>query len=210
MFRNYLLFFASVATVTLLASGCSSNETRTATNIPIRPTSFMTQAPSQASVTIPPIIPTSSPEIVNTVTKSALPLATVTPRWKEYEAALVKAFLPQGNSGICEWTILGQSKEEVYLWALCKSSPSGPAMSGPAVIVLGSKGDIQRVKVPGDGAAYSRDVRRFFPKEVQEKVFSFYTTPSMHKALGSEGYFNERFSNHDLPPRIVILGTPLP
>ena len=210
MFRNYLLFFVSVVTVSLLASCSSIDGTRTVSNAPVRPTSFMTQTPLTASVNITPTIPTSSPEIINTATKTASPPASVTPRWKKYEAALVKAFLPQGYSGVCEWTILGQSKEEVYLWALCKSSPTGPAMSGPAVIVLDPNGDIQRVKVPGDGAAYSRDVRKFFPPGVQKKVFGFYTTPSMHTALGSKEYFNKRFSNPDLPPRIVILGTPLP
>ncbi len=96
------------------------------------------------------------------------------------------------------------------MWALCRGCSTGPAASAPAVIALDPNGDIQRVEVPGDGAAYSRDVRRLFPPDIQEKIFAFYRRPSLHVALGSKEYFDKRFSNPDLPPRVVVLGTPLP
>lgn len=209
MYRNYLIGLLIAATALILTSCGLTYRTHMTTDVPCKPTPLVMRGPSFVSVTTTPtIVPPG--HAVNTATETALPTATVTPRWKTYQTALVNAFLPQGYSGVCEWTILGKSSEEVYVWALCRSGSTGPAMSAPAVIVLDPNGDIQRVEVPSDGAAYSRDVRRLFPPDIQEKIFAFYRTTSLHAALGSKEYFDKRFSNPDLPPRIVTLGTPLP
>lgn len=126
------------------------------------------------------------------------------PRWKQYESALAKAILPKEYRGLCEWEILGRQKNEVYVWAICASSPAGAKGSVPAVIILGDDGNIQEVKIPGDGMDYSRDIRKLFPPEIQGKVFDF------HSHLATEESFEKRFTDRTLPPQIVISGTPLP
>jgi len=156
-----------------------------------------TPAPPTATAT-----PTRDP--TNTPTATPSPQENAQPRWKQYESALVEAILPKGYRGICEWEILGQQKNEVYVWALCASSPAGAKGSVPAVIVFDQNGEIKEVKVPGDGWAYAQDIRKWFPPEVREKVFNF------HSQLTTDEAFKKRFLDHTLPPQIVVSGTPLP
>lgn len=60
--------------------------------------------------------------------------------------------------------MLGQDKQEVYLWALCQTAedPEGAAVSAPAVLHLDDGGNITGADMPRDGALYSLDVRELF------------------------------------------------
>ena len=79
----------------------------------------------------------------------------------EYENALAVKFL-HGSQGYCEWEILGQSQQEIYLWAICQTrfSSEGAAMSAPAVIYLDADGDIEKVEVPKDGVPVQREMEK--------------------------------------------------
>ena len=45
-------------------------------------------------------------------------------------------------------------------------------MSAPVVITLTENGDIEKVEVPGDGSQYGIDIRKMFPQELKERIFS--------------------------------------
>jgi hypothetical protein len=118
-------------------------------------------------------IPTATLTVVPPTITPA-PTATIKiERWMEYENALAKVILPI-SSGICEWEILGQKNQEVYVWAICQVTNNSldSAASLPAVILLGSDGGIEKVQIPGDGTHYAIDIRKMFPKELQDKIFN--------------------------------------
>jgi hypothetical protein len=128
----------------------------------------------------------------------------------EYENALAAVFLPSpylARKGLCEWEILGQSKNEVYVWAMCQVSDSseGAAMSAPAVIYLMKDGSIDKVKVPRDGSLYVGDIRKMFPKELQEKILS----QSISTLDKMWSHIQLRHTNPE-PPLIVGSGVSLP
>jgi hypothetical protein len=60
------------------------------------------------------------------------------------------------------------------------------------------------VVIPRDGNFYPKDIQAMFPADVQKKVFH-----SDFNGLEAEKHINERLKS-DLPPLIVISGTPLP
>lgn len=138
----------------------------------------------------------------------ATSISTPTPRWAEYEEALLRATLPgqtQVVYGLCEWTLLGASKREVYVWALCKQySEHGASISTPAVIVLDVQGNIHEVKIPGPDSQFSKDVHSWFPKDVIDKIAAYQTHDSIN------GEFLRNREKNGGPPLIVVLGTPLP
>jgi hypothetical protein len=150
------------------------------------------------------LMPTSQPSTNTGLTSTA----TVNmERWLEYQNALAAVFLPS-TPGLCEWQILGQSKREVYVWAICQEadSPNGAAMSAPAVIYL-SEGDtsIGKVEVPRDGSQYSIDIRKMFPQELQEKILS----NSVDSLQEMWSHIQTRHKNPE-PPLIVNSGISLP
>jgi len=98
-------------------------------------------------------------------------------RWNEYEEALAQAFFKsyfKPEEVVCEWVILGQAVQEVYVWAYCSGLYSVAPSSGsiPAVIHLDADGSVQSVEIPGSGTAYGEDIRRIFPPHVQERIFN--------------------------------------
>ena len=132
---------------------------------------------------------------------------TRTPRWAEYESALVHKFLPEGKQGVCEWEVLGQAAQDIFVWAVCQgNSPSSEptGMSAPAVIHLAADGQIQTVTVPRDGAFYSQDVKMLFPRELHERIFSHTLAPEI------ESHLQTRIAHPDVPPLIVLTSTPFP
>jgi hypothetical protein len=52
----------------------------------------------------------------------------------------------ESHQGVCR--VLGQSEQEVYVWAYCSLQTGGGSESLPAVIYLKNDGAIQNVKVP--------------------------------------------------------------
>ncbi len=168
------------------------------TQTPVSPTVIVNSI--KTTIPLPAATIVSSPSTVHTpiVHLTTTPI----PRWVEYESALANAILPKGIQGRCEWELLGQRGAEVYVWAMCFTG--GMAGSMPAVVHLAVNGKIENVQVPRDGSFYSRDVRALFPPEVQEKVFAYQSPPN----LGA--HIRARLANPNLPPLIVVSGTPLP
>lgn len=134
-----------------------------ATSIP--PTDFPTPLPTQ------PIIPMITPDLIQME------------KWTEYQTALATAlfspkYIPQSpGEFLCEWEILGQSDQEVYVWAVCMSifsaGSNGLPYHGemPVVIHIGEDGSVQRVEIPRGGTHYASDIREMFPPAAQERYF---------------------------------------
>jgi hypothetical protein len=146
------------------------------------------------------------PEPTSIVSPSpVVPTYTSLPRWMIYEKALSKAIVNK-EDGLCEWEILGNSGNEVYVWALCMvRGPIRTAGSGPAVIQLGQDGEIEKVILPRDGNYYNQDIQLLFPAEIQGKGLSF----SPFNGVEAENHIDERLKTNG-PPLIVISGVPLP
>jgi hypothetical protein len=109
------------------------------------------------------------------------------------------------DDGLCEWEILGNLGNEIYVWALCKvREPIGTAGSVPAVIKLGESGEIEKITIPRDGNFYSSDIQTLFPTDIQKKVFR-----SQFNGPEAEKHIDERLESND-PPLIAISGTPMP
>lgn len=133
-------------------------------------------------------------------------------KWREYEYALASRllFLHPPEDIICEWEILGQVDEEIYVWAYCLGlPPSGmsenyaPAASIPAVIHINLGGSIQSVELPRDQwDSYAEGIQNIFPNDLHEKIFK------------QEINITELISHAKLrranpsPPLIIQLSTP--
>jgi len=126
-------------------------------------------------------------------------------RWMEYERALSLELLGTTES-ICEWVVLGQAAQEVYVWAECQINylVIGTATSVPAVLYLGKDGRIERVQIPGDGTRYPVDIRNMFPPELLEQIFSM--------SVDTEAMWSHLQLRHKnpQPPLIVLSGEILP
>ena len=134
-------------------------------------------------------------------------MAPSAPHWTEYDRALTQKFLPEGMTGVCEWEVLGQAAQDVFVWAACQgnspiSEPMG--MSAPAVMHLTADGQIQSVTVPRAGAFYAQDVTTLFPSELHERIFSHTLSPEMKQHLQT------RVAYPETPPLIVLTVTPAP
>jgi hypothetical protein len=133
-------------------------------------------------------------------------------RWQEYERALAKShlsFLPP-EEVLCEWEILEQSEQKVYVWAVCSGTfPVGntgyrPKSSIPSVIHLGLDGAVQSAEIPGSGTAYARDIRNMFPAIAQERIFS-----RLIDFRRLSEHLETRLNNPE-PPLIVLDTTQVP
>ncbi len=146
-----------------------------------------------------PAQPAPTPTLTAAPTPTSIP-----PHWMEYEKALAKAVV-NTEEALCEWRILGQAEQEVYVWALCKvKAPIGSAGSVPAVIKLAENGEIEEVIIPRDGSYYPVDVRALFPSDIQEQVFH----PALEGWAAGE-HIAERLKTNG-PPLIALQETPLP
>ncbi len=142
---------------------------------------------------------------IPTLTTTNLPTSTDIPRWQHYEAALLGATIGEDKEGLCEWTILGITGNEVYVYTLCQATGRiKTAASMPAVIYLGESGDIEKVIIPRDGIDSGVDIRALFPQDVQEKITALDVDGSRRKE-----HLDDRIINGG-PPLIVVLGTPMP
>ncbi len=167
---------------------------------------------SVPTVVSPTLLPTSTFIPVTTTsspipTQPTIPIMTPDPiqvkHWKEYQSALAKSFsFSQSELTLCEWDILGQTNQEVYVWAVCESL-GGSSVSAPAVIHLGTDGSILNVENPRH---WDYDIPRMFPTDIQEK-FDYY-----HFGRGSElsAHIAWRRTHPEEPPLIVLSATPTP
>jgi hypothetical protein len=138
-------------------------------------------------------------------------------RWEEYEDALATAifspkYLPQSPiEFLCEWEILGQVEQEVYVWATCMSTfeieglgiPYHGGM--PAVIHISADGTIQNVETPGGGSDYASDIREMFPPAAQEKYFN-----RLINFQALTDHLQWRLEHLGEPPLVVLSITPTP
>jgi hypothetical protein len=159
------------------------------------------------------VVPTETAVSISILTSVPL-MSTITPvpiattkveRWMEYEHALAMEILWTSDA-LCEWEVLGQNNQEVYVWAMCQITnlEIGSAASVPAVIYLGSNGNIEKVQIPGDGTQYGIDIRKMFPKELHDKIFEH--------SVGIDEMWShiELRQKNPEPPLIVLSGVPLP
>ena len=153
---------------------CNQQAALAPTEPPI-PTPTVVSSTPVPTTTFLPVTGTPSP----LPTEPVFPVITPDPiqmeRWNEYEEALAKAFFKdyfKPEEVACEWIILGQAVQEVYVWAYCSGIYSAGPSSGsiPAVIHLGADGSVQSAEIPGSGTAYGEDIRRMFPPDVQERI----------------------------------------
>jgi hypothetical protein len=193
-----LMFIAFLVTSLAACVPTQPNETdvfntaiaKAQTSIPLTQAALPTATP-------PP--PTDTPTatvvvILSTPPPTQPPVPILTPdaiqveRWKEYQMELAKVFFsfdpdhPEGYNpeaykiAMCEWDILGQSGQEVYIWADCISGLD--LRRHPAVIYLELDGtirkvNIQRFKVNYPVSTLTYDLH-LFPIDVQEKLCLYY------------------------------------
>ncbi|MBI5946481.1 MAG: hypothetical protein HY864_19130 [Chloroflexi bacterium] len=157
---------------------------------------------------VPSPIPTQPPVPILT------PNANQVERWKEYQMELAKAILygydPASlDSVICEWDILGQSGQEVYVWAEC-SIPNWGDDSRPAVIYLNPDGSIQNIEILERGSEAESDSQRMFPADVREKFDLYYTGDSMFFGRRKEfiDHTIYRETHPEDPPLIILSAMP--
>jgi hypothetical protein len=158
----------------------------------------------------PRITPTTPPPsaipVISTPSATVAPTPTSLPRWRLYEIALSKAVLFNSDTGLCEWEILGQSGQEVYMWTLCIDTQGvGTAASTPAVVHLAENGQINDVTVPRPaGDDYWEDILSLFPPDVLAKIRS-----RSFDGAAADKRIEERMRSHE-PPLIATSGIVLP
>ena len=148
--------------------------------------------------TITPLPPTVMPTATSVIilstpppTQPPIPLltpdATQVVRWKEYQTELAKVILSYNpelvhdpeiyKDALCEWDILGQAVQEVYVYAVCVVANSNRGARRPAIIYLELDGSIREVKLPERKGADSEEFNYDpFPGDVQAK-FCYYFDP---------------------------------
>ena len=131
-------------------------------------------------------------------------------RWNEYQEALSKTFFPpplEIEEPLCEWVIIEQEEQNLYIWAVCSGYHSpGELSSGsmPAVIVVDQSGNIQEIKTTENTPASSF-------KEAQQLLFSEEILQQLSNFNGERyfGHLEKRRENNE-PPLIVLDATPTP
>lgn len=189
----------------LLIAGCGQASPATF------PTSTQTMQATTTSTPEQIVSTTVPPQLTIQVAITANPDQLA--RWREYENALAMKLLSHlsPEEVLCEWEILGQSLQEVYVWADClglppagRSEQYAPVASLPAVIYLSQDSSVKNVDIPGSGTRYDSDIRRLFPTDVQKKIFENLIS---YGALAD--HVKSRRENPG-PPLIVLLSTPQP
>ena len=96
-------------------------------------------------------------------------------RWSEYESALADAFYKSyepEKPTICEWEILGQAENQMYVWAICSKWGGGSPFEGLAIIRIEDDGARLSAETMGIGGfGFPSQIREMFPPEVQERYF---------------------------------------
>jgi hypothetical protein len=179
------------------------------------PLIILSAMPTSTS-TLTSIIVTPSPLPPQPIIPIITPDSVQAEKWREYENALAMALFPSSfipGEFLCEWDILGQSDQEIYVWAVCMNIiPYGTTTDGrevfsssstPVVIYLGANGIIERVEIPGTGIL---DYERMFPPDVQAK-FEYYR---FGRAGEMSDHLDWRRIHPEEPPLIVLSVTPMP
>ena len=136
-----------------------------------------TTRPDSPMVTAQPT-PTSSfpqtsipPSLTPGSTATPQPVFAPAPARDELERALATRVHGE-PAALCEWQVLGQTSQDLYVWAVCQSVTNDSAVSAPAVVHLGTNGHVERVDMPRDGSLYAQDVRGLFPEDLGARIFA--------------------------------------
>lgn len=187
---------------------------------------IVTEARTVATPYSLPVTGTSTPTVLSKPTiwytpspHSTMPLSFVTlipiylEHWKEYEQALAKELerMTPPEKVLCEWVILGQSEQAVYVWALCAEHEQNdiypyPGVSEPAAVYISPEGEVVGVKVPEPGGPFARDI---FPEDVQEKIFRAHNGGWLDVSQ-LQAHLIYRFEHPEVPPLVVLSATPAP
>lgn len=199
--------------ILLLVNACVSNN-----NIKDDIQSTAMTSIVQTQTTQPTRTPTFTVTIQAIATYSSLPPATqfpiaiITPdiehvkRWKEYQSELAKLVLshPGGEYSLyeyalCEWDILGNEGDKLYVWAECGYDAWG---NGPAVIYLDADSSIKDVEYAFP--QYGRDevIKKLFTPDVQVKIYMYFSSSRSREMVE---HINYRFLHPEEPPLIVLL-----
>ncbi len=148
--------------------------------------------------------PTPSPIPVRPSFPIVTPNPTQLERWKEYQTKLAKAVYAEyypsisSNNALCEWDILGQGEQKVYVFAVCYDD-----VTTFAVIYLDKNGAALKAEVPGNNE--NRDIDRLFPDEIS-RIFHF-----AHERMSILlAHLEFRQSHPEEPPLIILSVTPIP
>lgn len=202
----------------------------------IPPFAWTAVALTQTALSIPVVMFTPTLQVTPIPTLPPPPILTPdaiqVERWQEYQRELAKVVLASNselghdpviyNDALCEWDILGQSGQEVYLYVVCAIADGNGDARKPAIIYLEPDGSIQKVKLPEPKATNSSMFNYDpFPKDVQEKFcyyfdpfpsdlpqcpyFSTYPRPRLDVLYAHIEY---RKTHPDVPPLLVLLVTP--
>ena len=179
-------------------------------------TTLPTEAIHPTATASPTHLPTST-SIPTTVMPSPLPtqptIPIITPdaiqveRWKEYQTELAKrllSFLPPAEV-LCEWEILGQSEQKVYVWAICEALGGGHGAGTSVVIHLDADGAIKSVEKTGSGSKRISNIRKMFPPDIQEIILN-----SLMNYRQLSDHLEWRQEHSAEPPLIVFSATPMP
>jgi hypothetical protein len=191
-------------------SACKQETTVLSTETLISKTISPTPVPTSTAlpVTVPP-----SPLPTEPIIPAITPNVTQIERWNEYEDALAKAFFKsflRPEEVVCEWEILGQTEQEVYVYAHCAGiySATPSQASIPAVIHIEANGAVTSAEIPGAGTSYAPDIRQMFPPDVQERIFiqpvNYIGTDAYRRAIERADRLRWRRGHPDEPPWIVI------
>lgn len=221
------------------------------TGVALTQKALPTATPPSPTLTPTVVFPTPSPIPTFPPPPILTPDANQVERWKEYQTELAKALFsyvsltdPQNRYGpeeykdaLCEWDILGQTSQEVYVWAACKAAKffnsSIMDMVGieenPVVINLEPDGSIQKVNIIRTGFKYSLPVYDFqlFPIDAQEKLCLYYFSDLVPQCFNTISTYKPaeypqprlgtlflhigyRKSHPEEPPLVVLTANPMP
>lgn len=179
----------------IVYTAIAQTQTAQPTNTPLPPTITPT---ATIVYPTPSPYPTEAP-----ITFAITPDATQVERWEEYQFALALELVRGHGIAFCEWEILGQSGNEVYVWAMCVA----PDISAhrPVVIYLGTDGSIQQTDSPiMYSSSTETEIKKLFPPDIQEKIAGF----DYNKVFAYSDHIGLRRSHPEEPPLIVLSATP--
>jgi hypothetical protein len=163
----------------------------------------LSQTPTLPVVT--PIYPTPSPLPTQPPFSIITPDAVQVVKWREHQSALagklVSAFPVE--IVLCEWEILGQTKQELYVWTVCVAP--GYEASKPAAIHFNEDGSVQNVEVPLSGSTWDSDIQRIFPSDVRNRI-----VPEIffQRSLELINHIEWRQTHLEEPPLIILSAMP--
>ncbi len=167
---------------------------------------------------------TGEPTLSPTLSSLPSPSTTVSPiptqlpsfpeRWREYEIALGQKMIPYASTSpsasieeiICEWEVLEESENELYVWAVCTTTFPFPQTDGDfpgvqtaAVIHLGEDDEVLNVITARVGNHFEADLLFLFPAIAIKKVL---TNSIDYKIL--EDHLLLRKENPIVPPLYAL------